>query len=368
MTFALIKPSGWNPGDLVTHTHLNLFQAALVNAVDGMNGGTYTLGSDLTFEGALVSIQGGLEVSLSPLVIAASASLQIDGPVTQSGNTALSGDINVNSLGDININSGGDLGVKSGGFVTVFGGGNITWLSGSELEVHAGTIVTLDSDDMTMEGTLSVLDGGVIDLEGGATGARINVLSGAKIIGSAGGEIKVQDAEDLTINGSSFVWRSTMTPTYYDDTRWGPISAGTPTWCMINTASGGQLICPLPLKPGDTLTTVRVTLKGGASSGHGANAPASPPKVELISVSLLGLATVIRTVDDMSGAGNGPAYDASHTITLAGSGLPLLVGVDPLYVRIRSESGADAVNNTTVVTAIDGTGVARSYRGQNEVY
>jgi hypothetical protein len=365
VTFSPIKLAGWNVEDPLTSAEMNAFQARLLQAVDGVGGGSYTLGSTLTFGGALVRILAGLEIDGSTLVIDADAALQLD------GDASLTGDFSVASGGRILVGSGGQLKINASGSFEVQNLGSATWFNGSELDVHSGVTVTLDSTAIDLGGVVD-LSGtinatGVIDLE---SGGRLNVLSGAKILGSAGGEVQVFDAEDLTINSSSFVWRSTMTPTYYDPARWGPISAGTPTWCMINTAALGQLIIPIPVRPGDTITTARVTLKGGGASptAHGSDAPSTPPRAELIAVSLTGAVTVIRTVDDMSGAGNGSAYDASHPITLGTGGLlPYLVGVDPVYLRIRNEGGAARQDNTTVVTAVDGTGVARSFRGQNEV-
>jgi hypothetical protein len=366
VTITAIKPGGWNLEDLLTSDEMNALQAALLKAIDGVDGGSYTLGGTLSLGGALVRITYGLEIDGCALVVDADATLQIAGAVTQTGNTALTGNIEVNALGDININTGGNFSVKNNGFFTVANNGNVTWLNGAELEVHATAVVDLDSTFITLNGAMSVTDGAVIDLEGGATGARMNVLAGAKVLGADGAEMQVWAAEDLTINASSFVWRSTMSPTYVDPA-WGPRVDGTPTWCMLNTAVAGRpLIIPLPLMPGDTLTTVRVTLTGQGSggAGHGGNLPAVMPRAQLISVSSLGVATVIKDVADGISAGS---YDTSHPITLSGGLLPYTVGTDPLYVRVICESGANAVNNTTLVTMIDGTGVARSFRGQNEI-
>jgi hypothetical protein len=358
MTISPIKPGGWNPSDPLTHTQVNQLQAKLITAVDGVGGGSYTLGSTLTFLGSLVRFLAGVEVSGSPLVIAA------DGSLVAEGESTFNGDANFNAF----VELFGILDVAAAGEIRVHNLATLDLKSGSSLTVESGAVVALASALMTLAGALAVsgeiniTSGGHLDLE---TGGRLNVISGGKILGSAGGEIQVFDAEDLTINASSFVWRSTMTPTFADPA-WGQLVSGTPTWCMLDTTTTSPIVFPLPLQPGDTLSTVRVTLNGHGGSGHGGvSSPGTPPRVQLISVSSAGVATVIRQVDDPV---TGSAYDSSHSITLSGSGLPLTVGTDPLYVRVLTESGSNKADNTTVVTMIDGTGVARSFRGTNEVY
>lgn len=359
MTLAPVKAGGWDAEEVLTSSQMNVLQATLIKAIDGVGGGTYTLLAGLVLQGALVRILDGLSIEGSTLDVAADAALQVDGTLSMSGLMNLDGSLDVISGGLIDVRVDAELKINNLGAFNVQNGGSCTWFNGSAIDIHSGVTVTLTSTAITLAGSMGVP--GVINIE---NLGRLNVLSGGKILGSSGGEIQVFDAEDLTINGSSFVFRLTMTPTFFDPA-WGQLVSGAPTWCMRDTTATSPIVFPLPLQPGDTLTTVRVTLRGGGGSGHGGVSPATPPRVQLISVSSAGVVTIIRQVDDsVTGAG----YDSSHTITLTGSGLPLTVGTDPLYVRILSESGASRVDNTTVVTMVDGTGAARSFRGQNEVY
>jgi hypothetical protein len=361
MTISPVKPGGWNPGDPLSHTQLNLLQAALLKAVDGVDGGSYTLASTLSFLGSLVRFLAGVEISDSTLSIAADGELVAEGDATFNAFVELFGTLDVATSAWIKVHNGGTLDLKPSSILTV----------------EAGAIVSLASALMTLSGILDVTgsitvpSAGHIDLE---NLGRLNVLSGGKILGSAGGEVQVFDAEDLTINASSFVFRLTLTPVYHD-AAWAPPVAGRPTWCMNTATIGAVIVFALPLMPGDTLTTLRVTLNGhGVGIGHSnlfGTGGDTAPFVELFSVSLSGVETSIRTVSDPV---TGAAYDSSHSITLSLAGppgtgsLPITVGADPLYVRITSESGTHAVDGTTVITAIDGTGTARSFRGPNEVY
>ncbi len=292
--------NGFISGVIAAPQHINfLFDAVgdvVAQAVDGVNGGTYTLGSVLRFEGADVEIAGDLEI-------------------------VAGGEINVRSTAEINV-----------------------------------------------------LSGAQIDLAG-----DLNILSGGDIIGAAGAGILLDDSEDLTINANTENWILTLTPQAI-----ALDGAGVPTWwpiippcagfVQVDVASARQICFPINLPPGDSVSTIVVTLNGSGAGGGHAAIPAGGDRllVSLVGVAFDGVVTTLATRADQSP--NAGAYDISHVITLSSGTLDsgslprVLNALERYYVMISGETGADAEVATTVVTEVKGTCVARAYRSSTMVY
>lgn len=62
MTLSLIKPGGWAFGDLLDEDQMNDLQDELIKAIDGVDGGSYTLGGVLTVGGANIHFTGNVFV------------------------------------------------------------------------------------------------------------------------------------------------------------------------------------------------------------------------------------------------------------------------------------------------------------------
>jgi|SRR6188768_2633186 len=376
MSLSPVNAGGWDPEEVLTSDQMNALQVELLKAIDGLNGGSYSLGSNLTFNGPGEVVFNTLLSILTDLVIEAAAFLQVEGTLLLSGTQTVTGDINVPSGGEINVQNLGRIDVESGGDVNLAGGADMTLAGtagGADLDIAdgarlglAGTATLSGEIEVVSGGEVDIHNGGRIDVEGGGT---VNLLSSAKILGSGGAEIQVFDADDLTINSSSGAFRLTLTPVQISDTGGVPDFKshipGIPTWLMHDATAAGGILFAVPLRPGDIITTLRMTLQGQAGvSGHSA-APATPPKLQLCSLTTAGVLTVIGTAIDGT---THPTYNSSHPVTLSGGLLPYTVGTDLLFARVITEGGAGAEADKTLLTAIDGTLIAKSFRGSNEVY
>lgn len=194
-------------------------------------------------------------------------------------------------------------------------------------------------------------------------GGKIDVISGASVEFNAPGDLKID-----SVLGS---YRLTLTPQAValasNVMTWQPVSPPCAGWAQTNISAQHQISFPIPLNPGDDILSVSVVIDGGVGVGHGGSVPTGADRltISLVQVSTSGTVTTLATLADASSA---VVYDTSHTITLQNGSLdsgtmPQTVDEDfAYYVLIAGETGANAVANTTVVTAIAGACVARSYR------
>lgn len=362
MTLAVINPGGWAPEEVLTSDQMNALQSELIKALDGIGGGSYTLTAPL--------IIGGSEVRFSTVL-----------------RLLAGGFFNVDAGGEISVT--GVIDIEDGGQIDVKDGGRIDVRSGAGLHLDAGAECDIDTDvdlaatkTLFLHGTIDVLgtgSGGAIIARNGSTitldgtvnmtfNSELNLALGADIVCANGAQVQVYDSEDLLINNSSFAFRLTLTPVYISSTGGVPdffASAGfsTPKW--VQHASGGLIVFALPLKPGDQLTTLRVNLTGKVGAVGHVGAPTGLPHVTLYSADINGDQTFIADADDP--VATLPAYNSPHGITLSGGLLPFLVTDHALYIVVRGEqTGFEA--DKTAVLSIDGTGVARGFRGPLEFY
>lgn len=365
--------NGFINGTIAAAQHINfLFNGLateLVKAVDGVNGGTYTLGSVLRFEGADVQIAADLEV-----VSGGEINVQSGGLIN------ITGDIQVKSGGDVNVESGGDIHLVSGagleldpgavllveGDIDVASGGDINLASGAEINVNSGGAVVLGSG-----GAVTVGGGGTIDVSGDvniASGGDLNVASGGDIVVAAGGLVTIEDQNDLLINSDAVNARLSLTPT------WIEVATG-PTWDRTASSPGGALIqtqvdataqyiamFPVVLPPGDDILAVTTVLHGTiGSAGAHADLPGLMPQIALVSVDAAGTQTTIDTVTDSSASVG--AYDANHSVVLALGAPETVSGSNAYYVLVLGEAGSDSQANSLGIRSITVSAVARSFRG-----
>jgi hypothetical protein len=195
-------------------------------------------------------------------------------------------------------------------------------------------------------------------------GGKIDVISGGAIEFNAPGDLKID-----SVIGS---YRLTLTPQAValasNVMTWQPVSPPCAGWVQTNVSAQHQISFPLPLNPGDDILSVSVVIDGGVGVGHGGSVPTGADRltISLVQVSTSGTVTTLATLADASSA---VVYDTSHTLTLQNGAvgmtgtMPQLVDEDfAYYVLVAGEAGGDAVANTTVIRAVAGTCVARSYR------
>ncbi len=355
MSFTPINAGGWNNRDPLTSAQLNAFQEQQLQSIDGVGGGTYTLSADLVFDGADIRFLNWVRIEgLS--TIEAGATLTVDGELEIAGDLEVlaGGDINVRDGGDIEVFDGGQLNIESGGEINVSGGGTPGVLSVFGLAVieAAGTL--------EVDGDVDVKATGEVNVE---SLGKINVLNGGKIIGSSGGEIRANDSDDFTINACSTVFVVALNPIHVGS-QWASEESG--TFICATVATANRLVFPLKVPVGDTITTLRMTIDGGAGAGHG-SVPTDRPVLELCKVNTNGTLSTIQTVADP--VNTNPAYDDPHTVTMSGGLLPYTVTTDRHVVRVIGEGigGVPGEPNTTRLCSIDGTLLARTVRQTTEV-
>jgi hypothetical protein len=363
MTLAVINPGGWDPEEVLTSDQMNALQAEMVKAIDGVGGGSYTLTADLVMNGGgewVLSVKVNI---LGDLVIESGAFLQVLGTIQLSGVETLTGVINVTG-------PGGTINVQEDGFIRVKSDGAIDIESGAALGI---------SGIASVFGQLDIKTGGRIDVEGTghidlADTSKINLATGTKIVGATGSEVRMFHAEELTIASlSTTPFRLMLTPVTISSSGgvpdWKPFVEGVPTWLMHEVTGSRSIVFALPLRTGDVLVSLRMTLQGQAGvSGHAA-VPANRPRLQLCSLDTAGTLTVVQEVTDPVSTPVA-AYNASHSNTvLSGGLLPYTVGTNLLFVRVISESGVGTAEaDKTLLTAIDGDVIAKTYRGTFEFY
>jgi len=364
LTLPLIKPGGWAPNSKLTSDEINAFQANLIKAIDGVNGGTVTLLAALILAGSDVRIANILRVLTgAQLIVDSGGTLSIPVGAIQS----LAGALNVLSGGAINIQGGADINVAATGEVNLATGatlkvdGILTVPGGGQVHLTGQTTLHGGAD-------LDLVDTSAIHL---ATGTAINANSGSNVNINGTAQLNVAStaiaeiatADRLTIAAAPFSFRLSGTP-LFAATGWAATSEG--NWDMV--ADGGQLLTfALPLHVGDTLQTLTMRLAGaGMGNGGHVGIPTDRPEIQFFRKDVNGVIPTPTTQID--GSANVAAYDAAHDVTLSfGPGL-LIGNTQTYYVRIRAEGPTGSLANRTRVYAITGTGLGRSFRGSNEIY
>ena len=380
MSLTAANPGGWSLNEVLTSAQMTHIQNELLKAIDGVNGGTYTLASPLQFAGADVRIAADLEV-----ISGGEINIQNGGAlnVLAGGLIDFSGDLHISSGGELVVEPGGLLTLQNGasldalGTVDVTGTGSIEVGAGGAININPGGDLNVSSADVTINsGAQILLNGGSLII--GATGAvqanggDINLASGSQIIGAAGAGVQVQDAEDLVVNGSNEQWLLTLTPTIIQHDggnlpTWSalPEGGGTFGWYQNNVTTARPIWFALPFLPGDSIVNIFVRVDGNANNvAHGA-LPAVMPQIELWSVDINGVFTSLQTAVD--GSASQAAYDAPHNILLSGGVFPFTVGANRLYVCVRGETGANSQLGLGILS-ISGNLTARAYRSALAVY
>jgi hypothetical protein len=348
--------NGFISGVIAAPQHVNyifdLVGDELAKAVDGVNGGSYTLGSGLTFLGADVTFGSDVDFQASsavsfggPLDINANMDLDAAKAFTVHGTLALASGAHLTVAGTADVDLLGAMAVHAGGSIDLTSGGDIN-VTSADVNINSGAQI--------------VLNGGSLIV--GATG----------FVQANGGTITIEDANDLVISASAEGFRLTLTPAFHDlSGQWEKTTnaSGTLGWVQSDVADDRSIWFALPVNPGDTVVDVYARVE---AEDHPGGLPAfnDMPVLELLSVDIDGVIHVHATKTD--NPGTEPDYDALHNIVLESGTtdtgtMPHLATFDPLYVRLRGETGANSVVGLCL-RSISGNIIARSYRTDNMVY
>ncbi len=379
MTFPQVNPGGWALNELLTSAQMNLMQSFIVNAVDGVDGGTYALQSDLRFEGpADFQVNTTLDILGSGKIdMAASSSLNFIAGASllmfSSSTMILAGLMQVDSGGEIEVESGGALNVEGGAALNVESGGELNVLSGGAAKVLSGGAIDVESGaDINVEsgGDINVLSGGLLDVEGGAissifSGGLLVVVGELRLVN--GVDVNISDVDDFTVNSQSITrqWDGVPLLRTIGTGAWDFLSTAG-VYRQSDTAASGTFILPVNVNAGDEITQIRVRLDGGAGAGHGASLPGTLPNIRLRRRDPeTGVATTISgpTTDTSASAA---AYDVPHDVTL--SGLTEVSTGQPYFVTIEGETGANSVDDTLQICGVETTVEINSMRATEEVY
>lgn len=309
--------NGFINGTIAAPQHINFLLDAIgdqiVQAVDGVGGGTYTLGAALRFQGADVEINAGLEILAA-----------------------------------------GEMNVQSGGLVNVLSGGLIDVLSGGQIEISSGA-------------SIAIVSGGLLDVISGGT-VEFNTTEDLKIDDAT-------DAFRLTLapgaiqsSAGVLTWSAQFS---------GDIHAGvTSGWQQDDVSSPFSIAFPINLPPGDEIVSVTALVNGSVTSGTGGHASkptgSDLPSLALVRVDGNGAATVVARRADQSA--DVTAYNGQHSIVLTNGALDagtLSHTVDANYsyfVVLKGETGPNAVAGEYGVHSISGVCIARTYRSNLMVY
>jgi len=385
MTLTAANPGGWSLNEVLTSAQMTFLQNELLKAIDGVNGGTYTLGGVLQYEGADVRFGSDVDfLSGSAVAFASGSTLSIVNGVTGT----IDGDIDFGANSDTRLLSGanltglagslvdvlGELRIGSGGILNVESGGRLDINTGSEMNVEGTGFIRVGGEiQLTATGDLDVESGGNINLLSGGdinvlNGGNIVLLSGADLVVQAGADITLEDAGDLVIDDDNETFRTMLIP-HELDVGWSRSThaSGKLTWEQVDVAAQRNLIFPLPVRPGDSLVNVFVALNG--ENGHG-GFPTNMPRAEIIRVAIDGSFTTLAVKTDPSASLG--AYESNHYVILENGSLdsgamPILGTSDPLYVVVFGEFGGPAIVGLEI-TSITGNVTARSYRTNEGVY
>lgn len=381
MALTAANPGGWSLHEVLTSPQVNHLQNELLKAVDGVNGGTYTLASPLEFAGADVRIAADLEVlSGGEINIQSGAALNV-----------LAGGV-LDFSGDLHISSGGELIVESGGLVTfengsdavventalvdllgtldVNGTGSIEVRAGGAINVTSGGDINVTSADVHINGGAQVLvDGSILLSATGnlqSNGGDVILATGSLLTLQGGASALIEDAEDIVINDAIEGFRTMLVATGAVF-GWEHHISTEMTWEQNDVTAAWGIMFPLAVRPGDTLIDLFVGIN--PENGHGA-LPATMPQIQIVRAALDGSLTPLATRADTS-ASTG-TYEPDHFIVLSNASIdsgamPILANDSPIYVIVQGEAGANSIAGLEV-TSLTGNITARSYRNALGIY
>jgi hypothetical protein len=383
MTLTAANPGGWSLNEVLTSAQMTHLQNQLLNAIDGVGGGTYTLGAALIFAGSDVRFDADVEFratceatflsgaravfdSGSEVQFAAGSIVDINTDMDLDGSSTFS------MHGELDVLTGAVLDIETGGLANVNSGGRFDVNNGGDFNVEAGGTFDL-TGTMTVgaTGNVNVGSGGNVTLQSGAdliaqSGGTILLQSGAALTAQNGAVVTVEDSEDIVINAATEGFRTMLVATGAAF-GWEHHISTELTWEQNDVSAAWGIAFPLAIRPGDTLIDLFVGIN--PENGHGA-LPAIMPLIRIVRAALDGsLSTLAERVDTSGSTG---VYEPDHYIVLSNASIdtgamPILATLDPIYLIVQGEAGANAITGLEV-TSITGNITARSYRTDLGIY
>lgn len=327
--------------------------------------------------GSAFTTAGGTKVLAAPLEV-------------QGADWRVANDIEVLATGNINVNSGGEINVDVGAQIDVAGTLNVTstgvvaLTSGAQLNGFVTANLAFETaTELLFASGSSIAFASGSDVSGTteanlifSAATELLFTTGSSVTHEGGATLAFADMADLAIDDDSTTFEVALSPIAVQ----GNAALGTEFWEFqaashweqIDVGSNREMVFPLRVNAGDTITAITVHVRGGYGAGHSL----LPAGADRLSVSVFvvdpvtGDASLQAQKFDASGSVG--VYDAAHTITLTNGSLdsgtmPFVAG--PLYyIVIAGETGANAIASTTGVFRINGVCTARSYRAQGQVY
>lgn len=299
--------NGFIAGTVAAPQHVNFFVnlagTQLAKAVDGVGGGTYTLGSALRFQGADVEIANTLQImSGGTLQIDTTATVEVGATMTVEGSLVITGAQLVGGGGSVSIATGGSL-------------------------VISDDVEALSIADLAGFFRMSMTPQSIQPDTGGTDPSWVPVLSGVAFAGTCGG------------------WAQT------------DVNAAFCIVFPLNLNPGDDIVTVTAGVDGS------IAGVGHAAKPTGGDRPV----LALVRVSGTGVATIVARRADQAAdvtAYNSVHTIALATGALdGGTGLPhTVLNTDAYYVVLHGETGANAEADKFGLLSLSGTTVARTYR------
>jgi hypothetical protein len=83
MSFTRVNPTSWSTGDQITDTHINTLDIDHANAVDGADGGSYTVSAPIIIGGSGIVSAGTIDIATNAIVDNVSSRFGTTWPITQ---------------------------------------------------------------------------------------------------------------------------------------------------------------------------------------------------------------------------------------------------------------------------------------------
>lgn len=297
--FVRARPTGfWIFGSVVDPLEFEGVDEDRSNALDGKNGGSYTLltalnlgGEGLTLSGAKHHVAGTLTVdNLGLIKIASGGTVRADGSTSDIELKVVSNVAKLTVGNTSIVEISGALNMLANGLIAVDNAGGIALASGAELLAQSGAVVQVDAGaDVTIAASVDLT--GQIQVQ---SGGDITALSGAQLTVSSGATASLQGTTSVSgtmslIGSNNWIQLATARDwdraasrirplTYAQNSGTGPsdpdvweaksdINPPAPCWrTSVMTTSGAQSVIEFEdLPQGGTIEGAIVTCKGTIS-------------------------------------------------------------------------------------------------------
>jgi len=316
MSFTPANPTGWSPYSPVTADQLNHLDDQLVQAVDGVGGGTYS---------------GPLEFT-NVTGLGGTYDLDMTGDVTVTGSITATEDITCRDIYCDEINTTVGITATSPSTNITLMGGLIT-TGGGILSSQGGTITTQGGTLTTNGGTINTGNGAVVTGTGALTTHTVALTGMYGVVVSppyAGNSRITMPSQQFVGVGSLQPWAETVS---YQRLHSGGQFYG-------KLAVGGTVIFELHVPSECTVTKIYVWVQPEVA--HNPGDVVVRPRVDIYAASPEdGVESFSDDQEDLLCASPFTQYNDPHIIEYTGT-ITALAPARVLYVKVTGETGANA--------------------------